>query len=222
MVDSINDIDGNVYHVVKIGNQQWTMENVRTTKYNDGKAIPQDTSTATWANASTPKYCYYNNTFNPDSIKKFGVLYNWYVVDPANPNKIAPAGWHVPTDSEWTVLANYLIANGYNWKGTTTDDRIAKSLASQTDWYNTQKTPEDIGCDLTSNNSSGFSALPGGCRGRDGVFKNIGSGCHLWSASAYAYDTSIAHNRDLYDGGSTLIRYENFKSCGFSVRLVRD
>jgi|WetSurMetagenome_2_1015567.scaffolds.fasta_scaffold28249_2 uncharacterized protein (TIGR02145 family) len=112
---TLTDTDGNVYKTVKIGNQEWMAENLRVTKYNDGSPIPLDTSTATWGKDSatgsrdtTPKYCFYNNTTNTDSIKKYGALYNWYIVSPANPRKIAPAGWHVPSDSEWTVLSTFL------------------------------------------------------------------------------------------------------------------
>jgi len=69
-------------------------ENLRTTKYNDGSAIPLVTESAAWAALTTPGYCYYGNTTNDDNIKKYGSLYNWYVVDSTNPKKIAPAGWH--------------------------------------------------------------------------------------------------------------------------------
>ena len=91
---TVTDADGNVYQTVRIGNQVWMAENLRVTKYNDGSAIPLDTSIATWNNATTPKYCFYNNTTDSGSIKKYGALYNWYVVSPANLKKIAPAGWH--------------------------------------------------------------------------------------------------------------------------------
>jgi uncharacterized protein (TIGR02145 family) len=135
--NTIEDIDGNVYRIVKIGNQLWTVENLRVTKYNDGSAIQLVAGNSAWAALSTPGYCYYNNTTNADSIKKFGALYNWYVVNPSvnpsNPKKVAPVGWHVPTDEEWTILENYMIVNGYNWDGTTTGNKIAKSLATKAD-----------------------------------------------------------------------------------------
>jgi uncharacterized protein (TIGR02145 family) len=79
-----------------------------------------------------PKYCFYNNTTNSDSIKKYGALYNCYVVRPTNLKKIAPAGWHIQSDSEWNTLQNHLVANKYNWDGTTTDNKIARSLAAKT------------------------------------------------------------------------------------------
>jgi len=215
---TVTDIDGNVYTTVKIGNQVWTVENLRTTKYNDGSAIPLVTDIFSWANLTTPSYCYYNNTTNADSIKKYGSLYNWYTVDT---KKLAPAGWHVPTDVEWTILENYLIANRYNWDGTTDSNKIAKSLAAKTDW-GISTTPGAIGNDLTKNNSSGFSALPCGYRGDNGDFNDFGSGGRWWGATES--DASCAYPRALLYAYGYLLRYYFviFKRCGFSVRLVRD
>jgi uncharacterized protein (TIGR02145 family) len=133
---TVTDTDGNVYQAVKIGNQIWTVENLRVTRLNDGTAIPLDTSTVTWDSLwynslTIPAFCYYNNMTNTDSIKKWGALYNWYAV---NTGKLAPKGWHVPTDSEWEVMQSYLVINGYNYDGTTdtTNNKIAMALASQT------------------------------------------------------------------------------------------
>ena len=100
-----------MYQTVRIGDQVWMAENLRTTTYNDGSPITLDTSGKFWTFADTEKYCYYANTINADSIKKFGALYNWFVI---NTNKLAPVGWHVPTMEEWDALQDYLIANGYN------------------------------------------------------------------------------------------------------------
>jgi uncharacterized protein (TIGR02145 family) len=118
---TVTDTDGNVYQTVRIGNQIWTVENLRVARFNDGTAISLDTSTATWDSLwikgiTIPAYCYYNNMTNTDSITKWGALYNWYAV---NTGKLAPKGWHVPTDSEWEVMQNYLVINGYNYDRTT-------------------------------------------------------------------------------------------------------
>jgi uncharacterized protein (TIGR02145 family) len=220
MVDSVTDIDGNVYHIVRIGTQEWTMENLRVARYNDGTAIPMDTSAVTWADTAAPKFCYYGNTTNTDSIRKFGALYNWYVLSRRNPHKIAPAGWHVPSDSEWTILENYLIANGYNWDGSTSGNKMAKSLAAQTDW---QASSFDgaIGKDLTGNNASGFSALPGGYRILTGNFINFGLYTIWWSATEF--DASYAWFRCLSNDFASTYKINSFnKKFGFSVRLVRD
>jgi uncharacterized protein (TIGR02145 family) len=215
----MTDADGNVYQSVRIGNQVWMAENLRVTRYNDGSAIPLDTSTAPWWTALTPKYCFFNNTTNPDSIKKYGALYNWYVVNPLNPKKIAPTGWHVPSDAEWDTLQNYLIANGYNRDGTTTGNKIAKSMAAQTDW-SSSTSGGIIGNDLSKNNASGFSALPGGARYDDGYFINIGS--YGYWRSATEFDASSAWFRILGYSYFYLRRSSNTKSWGFSVRLLRD
>jgi uncharacterized protein (TIGR02145 family) len=215
----VSDADGNVYQTVRIGNQVWMTENLRVTKYNDGaSAIPLDTSTASWTNATSPKFCFYNNTTSTSAIKKYGALYNWYVIDPANPKKIAPTGWHVPTDAEWDTLQNYLIAKGYNWDGTTTGNKIAKSMAAKTDWQ-TQATAGTIGCDMTKNNRSGFSALPGGIR-FNGTFTFQGGHGDWWSASAA--NASGAWDYYFHSELDNLGRVSFSKSSGFSVRLVRD
>jgi uncharacterized protein (TIGR02145 family) len=217
---TVRDTDGNVYQTVRIGNQVWMTENLRVTKYNDGSTIPFDTSAATWNSAITPKCCFYENTNNSNSINKYGALYNWYIVSSTNPKKIAPAGWHVPSDSEWTILEDYLIAKGYNWDGTTTGNKIAKSLAAKTDWF-TYSTTGIIGCDLTMNNSSGFSALPGGYRSYSGTFYSQSYYGNWWTATEY--DASNAYFRNLFYVNYFLYRYYgSLKSCGYSVRLVRD
>ena len=216
---TVTDIDGNVYQTVKIGNQVWTVENLRTTKYNDGTPIPLVTDSAAWKALNNPGYCYYNNTTDANFIKKFGALYNWYAV---NTKKLAPKGWHIPLDAEWTILQNYLIANGYNWDGTKTENKIAKSMAAKTDWviWVTATNTGAICNDLTKNNKSGFMALPGGYRDSNDDFISIGYFCDWWSATEYG--ASSAYNRNLFYGIVLLNRYSFSKSCGLSVRLLRD
>jgi uncharacterized protein (TIGR02145 family) len=214
---TVTDADGNVYQTVKIGNQEWMAENLRVTKYNDGTPIPFDTSGSTWWNATTPKFCYYNNTTNAAGIKKFGALYNGYVVSPANPKKIAVAGWHVPTDAEWTTLQNYLTANGYNWDGTKTGNKTAKSLTAMADWY-ADTIPGVIGCDLTKNNRSGFSALPGGQRDVNNAFGGLGSFGYWWTSTG---DGSNSTYRYLFYLYGTLDSSAKGNSAGISVRLVK-
>jgi len=218
--NTVTDIEGNVYHTVKIGTQTWMVENLKTTKYNDGTSIPNITDGTTWLNLTTPGYCFYNN----DAANKttYGALYNWYTV---NSSKLAPTGWHVPTDAEWTTLENYLIANGYNYDGTTTGNNIAKSLAAPTGW-STSINIGAIGNDLTKNNTSGFAGLPGGCCGVrvtfDGneIFDGIGYFGHWWSSTEdYANGAWL---RYMTSDGSDVSSYYNDKQYGFSVRCIRD
>jgi uncharacterized protein (TIGR02145 family) len=215
--DPVTDIDGNIYQTVRIGNQVWMAENLRTTRYNDGTPVTLDTSKTTWTNARTEKYCYYNNTTNTDSVKKLGALYNWYVV---NSNKLAPTGWHVPTAAEWDILQNHMISNGYNYDGTTTGNKIGKSLAAKEDWVISTNTGA-IGNNLSTNNISGFSAYPSGSRLSDGPYVSIGECGYFWSATEssiqyYAYYRYLDYSNGYLLSGNFL------KFNGFSVRCVRD
>lgn len=214
---TMTDIDGNVYKTIKIGNQVWMAENLRTTKYNDGTPISHFTDSSTWVNLTTSGYCYYNNTNNPDSIIKFGALYNWYTV--TNKTRLAPTGWHIPSDSEWYTLQYFLIANGYNYDGTTTDNKIAKAMAAQTDWQ-TFLDSGVVGNNLTKNNKSGFSALPAGFNWY-GKFSGIGNNCVLWTdtksdTSLYVRVLSYAIEYLIKDSVSLNMH------VGGSIRLLKD
>jgi len=194
---TVKDVDGNVYHTIKIGTQTWTVENLKTTHYNDGTAIPNVTNTFSWENLTTEAYCWYDN----DSVTNkntYGALYNWYAV---NTGKLAPAGWHVPTDAEWDTLAEYLGGA----------DAAGEALKDTTCW-NSPNTG--------ATNRSGFSALPGGCRNGNGYFDLVGHYGYWWSATAN--DASNACLRGLGYGYSGLGRDNGYESCGFSVRLVKD
>jgi uncharacterized protein (TIGR02145 family) len=215
----VTDGDGNIYESILIGNQIWMKENLRTTSYNDRTPIPNETVNTAWGELTTHGYCYYGNTSNTDSIKKFGALYNWYTISTTNAKKIAPTGWHVPTAAEWDTLQNWLIAKGYNYDGLTSGNKIAKSMAAKTDWQSSS-TIGAIGNNLFINNSCGFSALPSGCRFNDGTYYYQSNICYLWSATQY-YVTGALY-RGLRDNIDYLIGDNDNKRSGFSVRLVRD
>ena len=218
------DADGNYYTVVTIGAQTWMAENMKTTKYNDSTAIPLVTDKTTWWYMNALQgYCWYFNDANTYK-NKYGALYNWYTV---NTGKLAPTGWHVPTDAEWTTLGNYLSTNGYNYDGSTSGNYYAKSLSSSTYWANFYAAAGDVAADLSANNRSGFSALPGGSR--FDVFASEGGGfgaalmngsCAFWSTSEY--QTDAAWYRYLNFDGSSLGRDIGNENAGFSVRCVKD
>ena len=207
------DIDGNVYKTIKIGNQVWMAENLKTTRYRNGEAISNIKDATAWEALTTGAWCEYNN-LGINGIK-YGHLYNWYAV--ADPRNISPEGWHIPTDAEWAELESYLIANGGNFDGTISENKIGKSLAATTDWIS-HTTIGIIGSDLTKNNSSGFSALPAGLR--ENTFKYLTTYCFWWSSTENS--TNFAGRSFLYSYNSTLTRNYGHKSYGYSVRCVKD
>ena len=196
----VKDIDGNEYHTVKIGTQVWMLENLKVTKFNDGTAIPLVTDSSAWTNLSTPGFCWYDND-EATYKNTYGALYNWFTV---NTGKLSPAGWHVPTDADWTILTSYLggesVAGG-KLKETGT-----------THW----KSPN-----TGATNESGFTALPGGFHWFDGLFHyDFGDSGSWWSSTEY--NTNYAWNRWMYYDKSDAGRYANNKIDGFSVRCVKD
>jgi uncharacterized protein (TIGR02145 family) len=108
---TVTDIDGNVYHTVKLGTQIWMLENLKVTKYRDGSPIPNVTDAAAWNKLATGAYCDYNNASSNST--KYGRLYNFFVI--SDSRNVAPAGWHVPTYSEFRTLDNTLESNYLSW-----------------------------------------------------------------------------------------------------------
>ncbi len=213
--------DGVPYDSIVYGTQEWTVENACPITYRDGTPIPEVTDNTEWENLTSGAWAYYDN--DPTKPR----LYNWYAVmgihdtDPITPNKeFAPEGWHVPTDTEWTTLEEYLIANGYNYDGTTSENKIGKAMASTTGWFSTI-TIGAIGNDQSLNNDSGFNAFPeGGRNSFGGSFVYEGNYAFFWSSTEN--DANSAWNRNLYSFYRDLYWDNVGKRNGFSVRFVRD
>ena len=197
--NTVTDIDGNVYHTVTIGTQVWMAENLKVTRYRNGDLI--------------------KNPLDEDEghVAKYGRLYLWYEV--TDSRNICPEGWHIPTFAEWTTLENYLIVNGYNFDGSTTGNKIAKSLASSSGWTS-DKTKGSVGnTDYPEKqNKTGFSALPGGLLD-DGISRVGEWGC-WWTSS----DLSEPNGWALLIGNNFVNANLNGlgKSYGLSVRCLRD
>ena len=223
-------LDGNSYDyltyfgaLVKVFDQEWTVENAKMVTYRDGTPIPQVTDNTAWQNLTTGAWSYYDND------PKMPRLYNWYAVmgihdtDPNTPNKeFAPEGWHVPTDAEWTTLEEYLIANSYNYDGTyqvQSENKIAKAMAFTSGW-NSSTQPGAAGNDQSLNNSSGFNVFPKGYRFNGGSFNDEGGLAIFWSSTESSANN--AWNRNLSNYNSSLYRSTSNKRFGFSVRFVRD
>jgi uncharacterized protein (TIGR02145 family) len=203
------DADGNIYSTVRIGSQLWMGENLKTTKYNNGTAIPNVTDGTQWTNLTTGAYCIWYS---------YGYFYNWYAV---KTGRLCPAGWHVPGDDEWTLLENFLIANGYNYDGTTTGNKIAKSLAYTSHWNSSTNTGAVGNSDYPLvRNKTGFSALPAGYRVDQGDFSNVGLAGVWWSSTQ---DPTIYVWARWIDFLLVNIDRGNFpKYFGMCVRCVRD
>jgi len=204
----VTDFDGNTYKTVTIGTQTWFAENLRTTTYKDGTPIPTVTDNAAWVAQGSGAQCTYNNTTDVDTITKFGRLYNWYATSYGT---LCPNGWHVPSYAEWSILQNYLIVNGYNYDGTIIENKIGKSLAATTDWALCASVGS-LGYDRTTNNSSGFSALPGGWRNESGIFINFSRYGYWWNSNQW-YCIVLGFDSQSLSSSS---------GNGFSVRCLRD
>ena len=184
---------------ITIGNQTWTLKNLDVATYRNGDPIPEVQALSTWTNLTTGAWCYYeNNTANGTT---YGKLYNWYAVN--DPRGLAPKGYHIPTDAEWTTLSSYL-------GGTVTAGGKMKE-AGTSHW---------LSPNTNATNSSGFTGLPGGFRYSIGSFYSIGAFGYWWSSSEF--NTSSALYRYLYYSGGYVDRDDLDKQNGFSVRCLRD
>ncbi|HWR99332.1 MAG TPA: fibrobacter succinogenes major paralogous domain-containing protein, partial [Prolixibacteraceae bacterium] len=192
--------DGQIYSVVLIGDQVWMAENLKSTVFNDGTEIPLITDNTEWAALTTPAFCWYKNDYDTYGTT-YGALYNWYTV---NTGKLCPTGWHVPSDSEWTNLADYL-------GGTSVAGGKLKETGTS-HWLSPNK---------EATNAFGFTALPGGLRGvYDGGFYQSTMVGFWWSSMEYS--SIYAWNFYMQTYNTMLV--ENFieKGDGLSVRCLRD
>jgi uncharacterized protein (TIGR02145 family) len=196
--NTITDIDGNVYHTLTIGSQVWLVENLKTTRYNDGSPIPLVTDSTAWSNLDTPGYCWYNN--DPTNKNPYGALYNWFTV---NTGKLAPAGWHIPTDAEWTTLTTFLGGES------TAGGKLKESGTGH--W----RTPN-----AGATNETGFTALPGGHRDVNGTFSAMGDDGYWWSVTEYGTTGKVWYRNMNYNYPG-VITVSNNKKNGQSVRCIK-
>ena len=191
---------------VTIGTQVWTTENLDVSTYRNGDVIPQVQDRKKWGKLTTGAWCYFNN--DPSNETKYGKLYNWYAVN--DPRGLAPAGYHIPSDAEWTILTDYLG-----------DGDAGTKMKSTSGWVE----------DCNGDDAIGFSGLPGGLRREDGTFSDIGSEVFWWSSTENLNSNLLAENIpilvhycNLYcnsiDGSAW--RGSSSKESGFSVRCIKD
>jgi len=204
---TMTDQEGNAYKTITIGTQTWMAENLRSTKFRDGIEMP-NICYGLWNLSKNDAYCSYNNTVDPVSIATYGRLYNWYTV--TSSHNLAPTGWHVPTDAEWTTLIIFL--GGENIAG-------GKMKETGTTHWITPNT--------SAANESGFTGLPAGTRSSGGsspepFFSFIGACGYFWSSTEPGPNYAVGNYCRLSSDNATVYRYDNSKAAGFAVRLVKD
>jgi uncharacterized protein (TIGR02145 family) len=207
----INDIEGNKYYVINLGDQQWMAENLRSTKFSDGSLIPNVTDDYTWETMNTPAYCWYDN--NSLIKSTYGALYNWYTTDTASNGykNICPSGWHVPDDKDWATLTTYLGG-----------EAVAGIKLKETGDYYWSSFTSDMG-----DNSSDFSALAGGMRFDRPTGKLDGSSTPFFYTGATAMwwgNNSVSGLNGLAVGynQSNVFKFPLQKNEGHSIRCVKD
>ena len=187
----------NYAQTITIGTQVWTSKNLDVSTYRNGDVIPQIQDWEAWRNLTTGAWCYYNN--NASNGTKYGKLYNWYAVH--DPRGLAPNGYHIPSDAEWTNLSAYL-GGGAGTK-----------MKSTSGWYNSGN----------GTNSTGFSGLPGGSRHPfNGQFYAIDESGNWWSFTESKYDTENASYHILDRASGILDKSNGNKHSGYSVRCIKD
>ena len=191
---------------VKIGTQIWTTKNLDVSTFRNGEAIPEAKNAEEWVKAGEskqPAWCYYDN--DPKNSEVYGKLYNWYAVNDSR--GLAPKGYHIPSDAEWTVLTDFLGG----------EDKAGKKMKSKTGWQGWEKNGKKSG---NGTNSSGFNGLPVGNRYGMGPFFNVGNYGLWWSSTEH--DAGNAWYRNLYSNSGVVNRSVNDREVGLSVRCLMD
>jgi uncharacterized protein (TIGR02145 family) len=183
-------------------------ENLNLDKFRNGDPIPEAKTEDEWKKAGEnkqPAWCYYNN--DPANGEKFGKLYNWYAVNDSR--GLAPECWHIPSDTEWTALIDYLGGKD-----------VAGTKMKSTSWS------DNVNDSSNGTNESGFSGLPGGVQGDYGVFNGIGKTGRWWTStedgSEPKFDVSFSLVRLLVSHNGRVFREGGGQTAGFSVRCIRD
>ena len=193
---TVTDIDGNVYHTVSIGSQCWTVENLKTSKYNDGTSIPTGLSDIIWAADTLGAFAIWNNDTANNTI--YGKLYNWFAV---KTGKLNIKGWHVPDTTERSTLRNFT--------GGPLSGGKLKSLSSL--WA--------LG-NVGASNSTGFTALPSAMRQQAGGFASLSYEGDFWTTVSESSITASAFR--MLGADSSFQFIGSVKNRGYAVRLIKE
>ncbi len=206
---TVTDVEGNVYQTVKIGEQWWMAENLRTSQYNNGDNLLTGLDDTQWEHTTQGAYSIYEN--DDDNLNTYGKLYNWHAV--MDNRGLCPAGWHLPTDEEWQQMEMHLgmsqdEAEGSGWRGT---DEGGKLKATGTDYWDDPNTG--------ATNESGFTALPAGGRTYLGMYIFLNEWAYFWTSTEQTADYSSWY-RVLSYNSAQVFRFYNHQNSGFAVRCV--
>jgi len=196
----VMDIDGNIYHEIKIGNQTWLQENLKVTHYQDGSPIKLMKDSLYWGTLTKGAYCDYYN--QPDNCNNFGHLYNYFAV--TNKRGLAPKGWHIPSNDEVDTLVTYLGG-----------EFVAGDKMKGIQYW------ENFG-DTTVFNSSGFTGLPAGDRSPDGDFSDMGQIGIWWTSTLYLPNDNTAYFFMVTSFDGSVINHDDLLTWGWSVRCIKD
>jgi uncharacterized protein (TIGR02145 family) len=198
----LKDSEGNSYKTITIGDQVWMAENLRTTKFNDGTDILNETNATKWVKEMTPAFCWLDN--DKDKSRVYGAMYNWHAV---NTGKLCPVGWKIPSDEDWNKLIDFLggveVAGG----------KLKENGTSK--W---------ISPNSEATNSAGFAALPAGYRygyfWGSGIFYELGLNGYFWTSTEYT--ETFSWSRTLSAKNGKVYRSVFEKNNGFSIRCIKD
>ena len=199
VTEVVKDIDGNVYHFVTIGSQVWMTENLKTSRYRNGDSITNAKAAYQWNTMTSGACC--NNGNDVANAAVYGRLYNWYAI--VDSRGLAPVGWHIPTDTEWATLATFLGG-----------DALAGGKLKETG------TIHWVAPNTGASNAYSFNALPTGIRLSNGTFEIPGSHSNFWTSTQVL--PSNAWYRTLAFNQAALNRFNENKTSGFSIRLIKD
>jgi len=211
--EQLLDIDENSYNTVQIGTQCWMKENLRTTTYNNGTPIPNETNNSVWSNLTTGAYAWHDH--NISWKEKYGALYNWYTG--VDVNGLCPNGWHVPTEGEWTVLFNYIGG----W-GSGNELKSCRQVDSPLggDCTTGEHPRWDQNISQHGTDDYGYSSLPGGSRRLDGTFRLYGTTGYWWYSNEGSSVSGLA--LELSYSSSGIVTLNTPKQQGFSVRCIKE
>ncbi|WP_163408833.1 fibrobacter succinogenes major paralogous domain-containing protein [Flavobacterium ajazii] len=196
--ETAEDIDGNVYHTIRIGRQTWMVENLKVTRFNNGDSIKKFESNSDWKQANQAGYSFYNNDVT--IVKDYGFLYNYKCLQDAR--GIAPEGWRIPTEEDLRELESFVNSNSIG---------IFLKEKGNSHWL-----PSNV----VGNNATGFNALPGGYRDEEGNFYMLRSNGYYWTTNG-SFEFYNWSDR-MFQAFADTRRDSVFKRYGFSIKCIKE